>query len=135
MKYPENYNGEWWFGRLYDKFNNAIAIDDTRVKSIGFAWGFKENGKWNWIPCKTGNKSLYYNAMLFVRFSLPFDFRLQIRWAGKDPYKREYFQCGIGWKLNGRFAITFRFPTDESSSEGAKFANVGQSWGWEYGTK
>lgn len=134
MKYPENYRTSW-LGRLYDDLNNAIAIDDTLVKSIGFAWGFQESGKWRWVPRITGNRSQYYNAILFVRVSFPFDLRLQIRWAGKDPTKREYFQCGLGWKMNGRFAITCRVPTDENSSRGAKFPNIGQAWGWEYGTK
>jgi hypothetical protein len=124
-------------GKWYDKILNSFPflLDTDWIKSIGVAIGFKENDKWVWKPRITGNTSLYYNAVLFVRFSIPFDIRLQIRWAGRDRTKREYFQGGLGWKLNGRFAPTFRFPSDESSAAGDKYPNSDQSGGWDYGTK
>jgi len=80
-------------------------------------------------------KSLFYNAALFVRFNLPFGIFLGIRWAGKDPSRKEFFQCGLGHKLNGDFAATFRFQSDDSAAGGTYGPNVGQASGWSAGTK
>jgi len=80
-------------------------------------------------------RSLYYNAALFFRFNFPFGFFLGIRWAGKDPSKREFFQTGIGYKLNGTFALTVRFQSDDSAGRGTNGPNSGQARGWEAGEK
>ena len=37
------------------------------VKTIGIAWLFKEQGKWNFTPRITSNEAQYYNAVFFVR--------------------------------------------------------------------
>lgn len=79
--------------------------------------------------------SLFYNAALYVRVMFPFWIGVQIRWAGKDPYAKEFLQFGLGWKLNGRLAALFRIQSDVKSAAGVSGPNVGQAIGWEYGTK
>lgn len=80
-------------------------------------------------------RSLYYNAALFVRVNLPFGIFIGVRWAGKDPQRKESFQCGLGHKLNGVFAFTFRIQSDASQAAGTYGPNHGQVQGWWYGTK
>jgi hypothetical protein len=80
-------------------------------------------------------KSLYYNAMFFLRFNLPFGLFIGIRWAGKDPYSKEFAQAGIGTKLNGDFALTLRVQSDASAAGGTTGPNVGQAIGWNQGEK
>jgi len=82
-----------------------------------------------------GTASLYYNAALFVRLTLPFGVFIGVRWAGKDPHAREYLQLGLGTKLNGDFAATFRIQSDRSAARGTTGPNVGQSEGWSGGPK
>jgi len=118
---------------LMYKIGNVTAIDSDYIKSFGIAWLFKENGKWNFIPRKTENVALFYNAILFLRFSLPFGVFASIRWSGSTVTKA-LFQCGMGWKLNGRLAILFRFQSDASSAAGVTGPNFGQAQGFEYGT-
>lgn len=62
------------------------------------------------------------NAALFVQLRLPFWVGIQIR-----PFTKKYFQCGFGWKGNGRLAVLFRFQTDESSAVGMDGPNYGQA--------
>lgn len=66
--------------------------------------------------------SLFMNAALFVQLRLPFWIGIQIR-----PFTKKYFQCGLGWKGNGRLAVLFRFQTDESSAVGMDGPNVNQA--------
>ena len=80
-------------------------------------------------------RALYYNAALFVRFNLPFGIFIGVRWAGNDPAKKEYLQLGLGTKLNGDFAATFRIQSDESAAAGTTGPNVGQAAGWNGGPK
>jgi hypothetical protein len=74
--------------------------------------------------------SLFMNGVFFIQIRLPFWIGVHIR-----PFTKKYFQTGIGWKGNGRFAVLFRFQTDESSAKGMDFANTGQSTGMNDGTK
>ena len=106
-----------------------ILIDTDWIHSIGVAWIFKEDGKWNFKPRITGDKSLFYNAQFFLRLSLPLGIFFGMRLTTE-----RLFQCGIGWKLNGRLAVLFRFQTDESAAKGVTGPNYGQSTGWDYGT-
>jgi hypothetical protein len=106
-----------------------LLIDTETIKSIGIAWLFKENGTWNFLPRVTGNVALFYNAQFFLRLSLPFGVFFGLRLG---PIY--LFQCGIGWKLNGRFAILFRLQTDASAAAGVSGPNYGQSTGYSYGT-
>jgi hypothetical protein len=128
--YENRHPGESW---LMWKLGNLLTIPQEWIKSIGIAWGFQEQGKWNFVPRITGNDGLYFNALFFLRLSLPFDIRLGIRWSDSMT-KRALFQCGIGFKLNGRFAITFRFQSDVSAAAGTNSPNYGHAQGFEYGT-
>lgn len=116
----------YWLG-------NATAIDDKYVKSIGIAWLFKEDGQWKFMPRITGQQSLFFNAVCFLRLSLPFGLFFSVRWSSSS-IKKALFQTGIGWKLNGRLAVLFRVQSDETSAAGVTGANYGQAQGFDYGT-
>jgi len=116
----------YWLG-------NATAIDDKYVKSIGIAWLFKEGGKWKFMPRITGQQSLFFNAVFFLRLSFPFGIFASVRWSSATD-KKALFQAGIGWKLNGRLAVLFRIQSDKSSAKGVTGPNFGQSRGFYYGT-
>lgn len=74
--------------------------------------------------------SLFMNGVFFIQLRLPFWIGIQMR-----PFTQRYFQCGVGWKGNGRLALLFRFQTDKSSAIGMDFPNSGQSVGMNDGTK
>lgn len=116
----------YWLG-------NATAIDDAKIKSIGIAWLFKENGAWVFRPRITGEQSLFFNAVFFLRLSLPFGIFTSIRWSSSET-KTSIFQTGLGWKLNGRLASLFRFQSAKSSAAGVTGKNFGQAHGFNYGT-
>ena len=119
----------YWFYWL----GNATAIDDIKIKSIGIAWLFKENGAWVFTPRVTGEQSLFFNAVFFLRLSLPFGVFASFRWSSSTT-KRALFQTGIGWKLNGRIGLPFRFQSDTSSAAGVTGANLGQAQAFSYGS-
>lgn len=79
-------------------------------------------------------RSLYYNALLFVRVNLPFGIFFGVRWSGRTDHKA-FLHVGLGWKLNGTFAMTFRIQSDETAARGTNGPNVGQAIGWEGGPK
>lgn len=110
-----------------------FLIDTDSVKSVGIAWLFKENGEWNFLPRLTENKSLFYNAVLFMRLSIPMGLFIAVRWSPSTTAKA-LFQAGIGWKLNGRIALLFRIQSDATSAAGSSGPNYGQATGFEYGT-
>lgn len=114
------------------KLGNLTAIDDKYVKSIGIAWLFKECGQWDFKPLVTGNDSLFYNAVFFLRLALPFGIFFGFRWSSSST-KKALMQCGIGWKLNGRLAVLFRIQSDESAAQGTSGPNYGQATGFNYG--
>lgn len=116
----------YWLG-------NATAIDDKYVKSIGIAWLFKEGGRWNFMPRITGQQSLFFNAVFFLRFSLPFGVFFSFRWSASSV-KKALFQTGIGWALNGRLKVLFRIQSDISSAKGVTGPNVNQAVGFYYGS-
>lgn len=113
---------EYNYGDWRDKVFNAIAVPTEWVKSVAVAWD--KDGVY--FP---GTRSLYYNGFVFLRLSLPFGIFLHLK-----PLKNLRFQTGLGWKLIGRFAMTFRFQTDESAFLGNRGDNYGQAAGWERGT-
>lgn len=75
-------------------------------------------------------KSLYWNAALFIRVNAPLGVWLGIR-VGSD----RIFQTGIGYKLSGVIGANFRLQTDDSAAEGTTGPNYGQERGWWDGTK
>lgn len=115
----------YWLG-------NATAIDGKYIKSIGIAWLFKEGGKWVFMPRITGEQSLFFNSVFFLRLSLPFGIFASVRWSEAFD-KKSLFQAGIGWKLNGRLAVLLRIQSDKTSAAGVTGPNVGQSRGFYYG--
>ena len=121
-------NEPWWQWML----GNFLVVPVEWLKSIGIVWGFKENDKWCFKPRITGEGSLYFNGILFLRLSLPFDVRFGLRWSGSST-KAALFQTGLGFKLNGRFAPTVRVQSDGSSAAGTYSPNPGQAQGWNYG--
>ncbi len=112
---------------------NATAIDDKYIKSIGIAWLFKEGGKWKFIPRITGQQSLFFNAVFFLRLSLPFGVFFSFRWSASSV-KKSLFQTGIGWALNGRLKLLLRVQSDATSAAGVTGPNYGQATGFDYGT-
>lgn len=137
------------FNHWYDKIlNNAFfCIDDSKVKTIAIAWGFKENSKWVFLPRLVIDNWQYTNAIFSIRIGLPFAIFIQIRWTDKIylypnwlPYfrgmqEKQFIQFGIGWKQTGRFAIHFRPQTDTSAAIGyhAGMPNTGQASGFNFG--
>ena len=115
----------YWLG-------NATAIDDKYIKSIGIAWLFKEGGRWNFMPRITGQQSLFFNAMFFLRLSLPCGIFASVRWSPATD-KKALLQTGLGWKLNGRLGVLLRIQSDKTSAAGVTGPNVGQSGGFDYG--
>ena len=74
--------------------------------------------------------SLFMNGMVFVQVRLPFWVGFGIRF-----HPRYFFQCGLGWKGNGRLALLLRIQTDESAATGMDGSNYGQATGLMDGTK
>ncbi|MDE1907423.1 MAG: hypothetical protein KGH75_13345 [Rhodospirillales bacterium] len=80
------------------------------------------------------NPQMYSNGALMIRLMFPFWIGIQVRWSGAID-KPAYLQMGIGWKLNGRFAITFRIQDDLGAAAGVLAPNTDQSIGWHEGGK
>lgn len=127
-----------WLKNLKDK----MSIDPRHVVPlVCFQWGCSEKGDKPdltsaWIEWGRSDKdySLYHNGLFFLRLTWPLGFFWGLRWTGK-PVKRQYLQTGIGYKLNGQWAFTFRFQNDKSAAEGTWGPNVGQSSRWQCGSK
>ena len=128
MKHLEYFNN--WYDKILNSF--PFCLDDSKIKTIGIAWIFRENNHWNVKPRITGNAQ-YYNAMFFIRIGLPFALFMMIRWS--DTGKRQFIQTGIGWKQTGRFAIHRRIQSDASSAIGyhAGLPNTDHAVAWNYG--
>lgn len=76
-------------------------------------------------------RSLFRNGMVYVRLLWPFGLFLHVRWCGNC--RRAFLQAGIGWKLNGRFAVLFRVQSDATAAAGTSGPNFGQAPGWSEG--
>lgn len=126
----ERHPGEPW---LLWKLGNWLTVDSDKVRSFGIAWGFKRAGRWVWVPERVGMQSLFYNALLFVRFNWPLGLFASLRWSPSTT-RRALLQTGWGFKLNGRFALLLRVQSDASSAAGTTGPNFGQATGFNYGT-
>jgi len=124
----DRHPGEPW---LLWKIGNLTAIDQDRVRTVAAAWGFQESERWCFRPRRCENRSLFYNALVFVRFNWPFGLFWGIRWAASGA--RAFWQAGFGWKLNGRLAVLFRVSGDASAAKGVTGPNYGQAQGFEFG--
>ena len=125
------YNSKYpWVNYLLNLF--PLCYPEEYMHSFGVAWGFKEQGKWSWMPRIVPNDVQFYNSIFMFRVNwLPGIF-VHIRWSEKQDTK-SLLQFGIGWKLLGRIALIFRVQSDVSSEHGYNSPNLGQSKGFEYG--
>ena len=126
---PESFStNPKWYTKLTNSF--PLMIDDSYVKTIAIAWGYKLLGEWCFIPSLVKENWQYTNAIFSIRFGLPFACFVQIRWS-----KTRFIQFGLGWKQSGRFAIHCRIQTDESAAKGyhAGYPNNNQAQGFMYG--
>lgn len=115
-----HYGGDW-----RDKVLNAWPLcihTDAVATLLAAAWD--SQGIY-----RPESRSLFYNGAIMVRLTLPFGIWLHIK-----PVAAGRFQCGIGWKLNGRFGLLLRWQTDKSAATGAHGPNVGQASAWDRGT-
>ena len=103
------------------------------------SFGYKEqvhpDNPWRYIFTRIqfGGKDLFWNSIFSISYGFPFCLAIMFRWrATGDP---SYWQFVIGWKPNGRFALTCRFEDDASSAAGMNAPNPGQVQGWEGGVK
>lgn len=110
-------------------FACAIGYHVSPLDNRGGGWGARF-----WLG-RIANEKVFYNSAFFFRFMLPFYFGIGIRWAGRNPTKREFLQCYIGWKLNGFFSVVFRAQSDISAAEGFTAPNPNLAIGWEDGPK
>jgi hypothetical protein len=116
------YNSRFaWVNELLNAF--PFCIDADSMKPI-FCRAWDEEGIY-----APSDSSLFYNGYWFLRLTLPFGVWLHVK-----PLRNLRFQCGIGYKLNGRVALTFRFQSDESAAAGVSGRNFGQAHGWERGS-
>lgn len=136
------------------KLGNLTAIDSEWIGSWAFAWLFKEDGRWCFMPRACGDVSLYYNAVFFFRFCAPAPVLFlqclaaiqfaslwplmlgcfaSVRWSGATD-KKALLQIGAGWKLNGRLAVLLRIQSDKTSARGVTGPNHGQATGFNFGT-
>lgn len=115
-----------------NNFLNWLCVDTDDIKSVAVSWGANENNPdspdWKAVRSE-GDRSLFYNGIVFVRLVWPVGFWLHIKWS-----RDHRFQTGWGWKLNGRFGLTFRFQSTESAARGTNGPNYGQAEGWLRGT-
>lgn len=84
------------------------------------------------MPRITGQQSLFFNAVFFLRLSLPLGIFASVRWSSATD-KKSLLQTGFGWKLNGRLGILMRIQSDKTSAAGVTGPNLGQATGFNYG--
>lgn len=139
MKHTETHYGGNWLDKLLNSF--PFLLDDTWIKPVAeFAWGGNPNAfdrpLWSRVVlrffggCTTD--SMYHNNVVYIRALFPLAVFCMIRWSGSTT-NRAFIQFGMGWKLNGRFAITFRIQSDASAAAGYWGPNYGQAPGWHEG--
>lgn len=124
----ERHPGESW---LMWRLGNLLTVDEDSMRSVAVAWIFKEGGRWVFRPRLCDDRSLFFNAVFFLRLLWPLGIFWMIRWAAEGT--RAYWQSGLGFKGNGRFSITFRVQGDDASARGVTGPNLGQARGFEFG--
>lgn len=131
-----------WFNDLQNKW----AIDTDRITSRARAWG-----KWGlyfatpsdpaWVDATSGEvvhpnqyQSHVWNARRFERVVYVDGKPRGKTWSWRPEGKNYKHTIILGTKVNGRFALTFRFfHTDEESAKGTTGPNYGQATGDEFG--
>lgn len=133
------------FVLFWKSLKDQLTVDPKHVYPLlCFQWGCSNKGKPDltsfWIRFGRSEKdySLFHNGLFFLRLVwswrhiFPLGIHWSIRWSGKTN-KKTMLQTGIGPKLNGQAAFTFRFQSDETSADGTYGANFGQAQGWRCG--
>ena len=122
MKTLETNHGGNWLDRLLNAW--PLCLDADSIRTVAVAWDAEG------VYCPE-DYSLFYNGFVMVRVTFPFGI-----WLHLKPVRNARFQCGAGWKLNGRFGLTLRWQTDAKAAHGAhdNAPNAGQAIGWERGT-
>ena len=122
MKTLETNHGGNWFDRLLNSW--PLCLDADSIRTVAIAWD--EEG-----ICLPDRRSLFNNGYVSLRLTWPFG-----AWLHVKPVRNARFQAGAGWKLNGRFGLTFRWQTDAKAAAGAhdNAPNHGQASAWARGT-
>lgn len=110
-----------WLNALFNRW--PLCIDPATVSTL-FTLAWDAQGLY--VP---EERSLFYNGYVFFRVTFPFGLWLHLKWK-----KESRFQCGLGWKLNGRLAVTFRYQSDAAAARGVLGPNYGQAGAWDRGT-
>lgn len=145
--FTKHYGPQWWAYALDRILNSSMFLKDTdRITTEAQAKGFvgddpQAGPYWvnGWVSVAT--KSLFYNATRFRR-KVYVDGKLRglfwsFRWSGYID-RKAFLQCGIGFNLNGRFAVTFRIQSDKSNAAAAHpwgGPNLGHTVSWFGGDK
>lgn len=140
MKTLEN-DSRWpkWFNDM----QNRLAVDTNRITSDAIAYGVW--GKYitrgvEWVDGlgsvvhPNQYQSHVFNAWEFDRW-VYVDGKLRGRtWSWRKPGSDEKNTIILGTKINGRFALTFRFNhSDVDSAKGTTGPNYGQATGDDWG--
>lgn len=134
MLHPESFPiNASWYTKLTNKF--PLMIDDRLVTSLGVAWLFKYQNEWCPLPRFIGKEWQYANAIFYVKVTFPFGIWLHVRWSDNPDVKRQFYQCGIGWKDSGRFAVHSRLQSDKTAADGyhTGLPNLDQTTGFNFG--
>lgn len=143
----DNRGGGWgsrfWFGRVANEklfYNGAFFFRVMLLHPLAI-WRLLLINAALWllltVPCVLS--WLLFNTHAVPPLWLliqPFGYvGIGIRWSGRNPTKREFLQCYIGWKLNGFFSAVFRAQSDVSAAEGFTAPNPNLAQGWFDGAK
>jgi hypothetical protein len=119
MKTYEYHYGNNWFDRL----NNWLARDKDKTRTV-FSWAWDNKGRYS-----PDDRSLFYNGAIMVRVTNGGVF-LHLRFV--EDHRSQF---GLGYKLNGRLAVTFRpWQSDANATLGTHGPNFDQATGFNRGT-
>lgn len=138
MKTLEYHNNGNWIDRLLNAWPFCLDADSIKpVLEIEYGANKYNSSRPDFsnIAIRSGarctTESLFRNGLFYFRLTRPFGIFLHIRWCAFC--RRAFLQSGIGWKLNGRFAVLLRIQSDQSAAEGVHGRNFGQASGWSEG--
>lgn len=135
MKTLENHYGNNWLDKLLNAW--PFCLDTERIKPVleveyGANKETADRPDFKNLEFRTGadctTRSLFRNGLIYVRLLRPFGVFMHVRWCG--ACRRAFLQAGLGWKLNGRFAVLFRVQSDASAEKGTSGPNLGQAHGF-----
>lgn len=137
------YDERWpkWF----NAWQNRLAADVERITSYAEAYG-----KWGKYRARVDRtewqdevgtivhpnqyQSHVFNAWRFTRTVYVDGKARGWTWSWRKPGVDYKHTIILGWKINGRFALTFRFwHTDKESAAGTTGPNYGQATGDDFG--